>query len=131
MLPSVCIYLNSVVFLVMVCDLAVSECTVTVHSFNSSAEDTVGRFRVLLTGCLIRCWLLKDKKQSQIQPNSGLSDYFNHHLNLKISEYQEQIILTVMCYLVSISQHQSRTANCVSVCGLQVGVPAHLISPIQ
>lgn len=49
----VCVYLYSIVFLVMVCILAISENAVTIHSLHSPAEGAVGRFRVLLTGSLI------------------------------------------------------------------------------
>ena len=53
MLPSVRLYLHSVVFLVVVCILAVSECAVTVHSLDSPAEGAVGGFGVLLAGRFI------------------------------------------------------------------------------
>lgn len=58
----VCFYLHSVVFLVVVRTLAVSECAVTGQSFNSPAEGAVRRFRILLTGRLIWRWLLIDTK---------------------------------------------------------------------
>lgn len=51
-------------FLVVVWTLAVSESTVTIHSLHSPAEGAVGYFRVLLAGCLIWCWLLKDTKHT-------------------------------------------------------------------
>lgn len=77
--PSVwlCVYLHSVVFLVVVCILAVPERTFTIHSFNSPAESAVGCVRILLTRCLIWCWLLKYIKHvSQILENPINYHYF-------------------------------------------------------
>lgn len=67
---SKCVHANlhSVVFLIVVRILAISECTVTVHSFHSPAEGAVGRFRVLLTGSLIRRRLLKNKMTWESNP---------------------------------------------------------------
>lgn len=58
------VYLHSVVFLVVVWTLAISESTFTIHPLHSPAEGAVGYFRVLLAGRLIWCWLLKDTKHT-------------------------------------------------------------------